>query len=227
MSGRSQGPSAGRNGAQADRTNVHMTLPDRALLACPECDALQRETRLPARGVALCFRCGARLYRDKPHGLDRALAFALAAAILFAIANAHAFASLDAQGLKSSATLLDTALALFRHRMASVAILVLVTAILVPALELAALLYMLLPLHFARVPRRLALAFRLAHALRPWAMVDVFLVGAIVSLVKLTQIAQVHAGAALAAVVAYILLVTAALASFEPRALWARAEALA
>lgn len=203
-----------------------MTTSERDLLACPECDALQRPTPLPARGAALCVRCGACLYRDKPDSLDRTLAFTLAAAILFAIANAHAFAWLDAKGLRASATLLDTATALFAHGMGSVGLLVLMTAIVVPALELFVLLYMLLPLHFGRVPRHLAFAFRAAHALQPWGMVDVFLLGAIVSLVKLTQIAQVHVGAALGAVVAYILLVTAALAAFEPRALWARAEAL-
>jgi paraquat-inducible protein A len=195
-------------------------------LACPECDALQRAVPLPRRGVAECARCGAALFRDKPGSLDHTLAFALAATILFAIGNSQPLMRLDAQGMQSSATLYDTAASLYQAGMWHVSLLVAMTAIVVPAIELAALLYMLLPLHFGRVPQGLAHAFRVAHAARPWGMVDVFLLGAFVSLVKLTQIAQVHVSGALLAIFGYILLLTAALASFEPRALWARAESL-
>ena len=203
-----------------------MTTTTRGLLACPECDALQREVDLPRRGVAQCARCGADLFRDKPGSLDHTLAFAIAAAILFAIGNSQPIMKLDAQGLQSQANLYDTAAALYHQGLWQVAMLVAMTAIVVPAMELAVLLYMLLPLHFGRVPRGLAHAFRVAHATRPWGMVDVFVLGAIVALVKLTQIAQVHVGPALIAIGGYIVLLTAALASFEPRALWARAEAL-
>lgn len=198
----------------------------RSLLACPECDALQRDVPLPPGGVALCGRCGATLFRDKPGSLDRTLAFTVAAAILFAIGNAQPLMRLDAQGMTSAATLYDTAAALYGTGMWHVGLLVAMTAIVVPAIELAALLYMLLPLHFGRVPSALAHVFRVAHAARHWGMVDVFVLGAFVSLVKLTQIAHVHVGPAMLAVIAYIVLLAAALASFEPRVLWARADAL-
>ena len=195
-------------------------------IACPECDALQREVALPRHGVAECVRCGADLFRDKPGSLDHTLAFALAAAILFAIGNSQPIMRLDAQGMRSEATLYDTAAALYAAGMWHVALLVAMTSIVVPAIELFVLLYMLLPLRFGRVPGALAHAFRVAHAARPWGMVDVFLLGAFVSLVKLTQIAEVHVGGALLAIIGYMLLLTFAMASFEPRALWARAEAL-
>jgi paraquat-inducible protein A len=204
-----------------------MTMKIRGLLACPECDALQRPVPLAPGGCAQCVRCGADLERNKPMSLDRTLAFVLSAALLFALANVYPVMSLDAQGMRSSATLLDTSRELYEAGMWSVALLVLMTAIVVPAMELAAFLYMLLPLRFGRVPRALPFAFRVAHAVRPWGMVDVFILGALVSLVKLTQIATVEVGPALYAVGAYILLITAALASFEPHALWARAQALA
>jgi paraquat-inducible protein A len=203
-----------------------MTMKIRGLLACPECDALQRPVRLPAGGAAECVRCGADLERNKPASLDRTFAFVLSAAILFAIANAYPLMSLDAQGMRSSATLFDTSRALYAAGMWSVALLVLMTALVVPAMELAAFLYMLLPLQFGRVPRALPFALRVTHAIRPWGMVDVFILGALVSMVKLAQIATVNVGPALYAVGGYILLLTAALASFEPHAMWARVEAL-
>jgi paraquat-inducible protein A len=198
----------------------------KGLLACPECDALQRAVPLPRGGCAQCARCGADLQRNKPMSLDRTLAFVLSAALLFAIANVYPLMSLDAQGMQSSATLFDTSRALYEDGMWSVALLVLMTGIVVPALELAAFLYMLVPLKLGRVPRALPYAFRVTHAVRPWGMVDVFILGALVSLVKLTQIATVTVGPALYAVGGYILLLTAALASYEPHAVWSRAEAL-
>ena len=203
-----------------------MTMKTKGLLACPECDALQREVPLPRHGAAECVRCGADLVRDKPHSLDRTLAFMLSAAVLFAIANTYPLMELDAQGIPRSATLLDTANELYVRGMPSVALLVLMTAIVVPAIELALFLYMLLPLRLGILPEGLPTAFRIAHAVRPWGMVDVFILGALVSLVKLTEIATVYPGVALFSLGGYIFLLTAGLASFEPHALWERAEEL-
>ena len=203
-----------------------MTMKTKGLLACPECDALQREVQLEAGGCAQCLRCGADLGRYHPDSLDRTLAFALAAAVLFVFANVYPLMDLDAQGLRSAARIFDTAEELYEAGMWSVALLVLMTALVVPALELAALLYMLLPLKLGRIPPHVCFAYRITHAVRPWGMVDVFILGALVSLVKLTQIAQVHVDAALYAIGGYILLLTAGLASFDPQALWTRVEAL-
>ena len=203
-----------------------MTSKTRALLACPECDALQLAVPLEPGACAQCMRCGADLERNKTASLDRTLAFVLSAAILFAIANAYPLMALDAQGMRSTATLFDTSRELYASGMWSVALLILMTAIVVPAMELAAFLYMLLPLRFGRLPRALPFAFRVTHAVRPWGMVDVFILGALVSMVKLTQIATVEVGPALYAVGGYILLLTAGLASFEPHAMWTRAESL-
>ncbi|HET7731385.1 MAG TPA: paraquat-inducible protein A [Usitatibacter sp.] len=203
-----------------------MTIKTNGLLACPECDALQREVPVEDGGAAQCVRCGAELFRNKPNSLDRTLAFTLAAAVLFAIANAYPLLELDAQGIRTWATLLDTATELQEAGMPSVSLLVLLTAVVIPALELAALLYLLLPLKLGILPEGFGMVFRFAHAARPWGMVDVFILGCLVSLVKLTQVATVYVGFALYAIGGYILLLTAALASFEPRALWERAEAL-
>ena len=49
------------------------------LIACHECDLLQRRVRLPPRGSAKCPRCGTALYKDRPDSLNRTLALALGA----------------------------------------------------------------------------------------------------------------------------------------------------
>lgn len=203
-----------------------MTTNATRLTACPECDCLQREVAVPENGQAECIRCGAELWRNKPASLDRTLAFLMGAAMLFLVANMFPIMRLDAQGLETSSTLAGTAWALHKEGMTSVALLVFVTAVLAPTLEVALMLYLLVPLRMGVVPRGLALAFRVVNAIEPWGMVEVFMLGALVALVKLRHIATVHPGAALYAMAGFIMLLSAAAASFENRALWERVDEL-
>lgn len=198
----------------------------RSLIACHECDLLQRETILPPGGTAYCRRCGAVLYRRTPDSLDRTLAYALGAAVLFIVANLYPIVGLEAQGNRSSTTLFGTVRTLYDQDMTSVAALVFITTILMPALEIGALLYMLLPLKFGLVPKELPAMFRLLQTVRPWGMVEVFMLGTLVSLAKLSHLANVLPGIALWSFGALMFLVAAAAASFDARELWARVEAL-
>lgn len=196
------------------------------LIACGDCDALQREVPVPAGGLALCVRCGAELYRDKPDSLGHTLAFVVAAMVMFVVANVHPLMGLDASGIRTSATLFDTARALAEAGMASVALLVFFTVIAVPSIQLATMLYMLVPLRLGEVPRHVHLAYRIVTWAQPWGMVEVFLVGAMVSMVRLTQVAEIEHGIGIYAIGAYVMLIAAAVASFEPRELWRRVDEL-
>jgi len=196
-----------------------------SLIACHECDLLQRETPVPQGGVARCRRCGALLYRNKADSFDRTLAYTLGAAVLFVIANLCPIVGLEAQGNRTSTTLIGTVRTLYDTDMTSVAALVFVTTILMPVLDIGAMLYMLLPLKLGRVPRGLPAVFRLVQAVRPWGMVEVFMLGTLVALTKLAALAAVVPGIALWSFGALMLLVSAAAASFDSRALWARVEA--
>jgi paraquat-inducible protein A len=193
-----------------------------SLIACHECDLLQREVPLPTGRAARCGRCGAVLYRNTPDSLNRTLAYTLAAALLFAVANAFPIVGLDAQGNRTATTLFGTVRTLHDDGMTSVAALVFVTTILMPALELGAMLYMLLPLKLGRVPHGLPAMFRVVQSVRPWGMVEVFMLGTLVSLAKLAHLASVVPGIALWSFAALMLLLAAVSAAFDPRALWAR-----
>ncbi|MBI3229849.1 MAG: paraquat-inducible protein A, partial [Burkholderiales bacterium] len=57
------------------------------VLACPECDLLQTEVVLHAYGSARCNRCQAFLYRDTPHGLERALVATVCSIFFYLLAN--------------------------------------------------------------------------------------------------------------------------------------------
>ena len=142
-----------------------------SLLACHECDLLNRETPIPYGAKAYCRRCGAVLYRRTRDSLDRTLAFTLGAAILTVVANLFQIVELDVQGHHTSTTLFGSVRTLYNDGMGSVAALVFATTILMPVLNIGAMLYMLVPLKFGWLSRQLPAMFRLFQAVRPWGMV--------------------------------------------------------
>lgn len=196
------------------------------LLACPECDALQVEPQLAPGAAATCVRCGAVLVRNQPESLDHTLAFMIGAAVAFACANAFPIMQLDAQGITTESTIYGLVEVLFATGWPSVALLVLTTVIVVPAAQIVTALYLLVSIKLGRVPPLLRPAVLTLDWIWRWGMAEVFLLGAIVSLVKLTKVADVYMGWALYAVGAYVLLIAAAVSAFDSHTLWRRVDEL-
>ncbi len=196
------------------------------LIACHECDLLQREVALPRGGVARCGRCGAELYRSHPHAMERTQALTVGAIVLFVIANSFPIIGLQLEGQTIQTTLYNTVRTLWDEDMKSVAALVFVTTIAMPALQLSALAYLLLPLRLGRVPTHFSTVFRVLQTVRPWGMVEVFMLGVLVSLVKLAHLAGIVPGVALWSFAALMLVMAGIGAVFDARGLWALASRL-
>ena len=134
--------------------------------------------------------------------------------------------SIDSQGISNSTTLLDAADRLIKDDIPSIAVLVFATTFLMPALEIMALIYLLLPLHFGRLPPGLPLAFRLVHLVKPWAMIEVFMLGLLVTISKLNALATVEPDIGLISFVLLMFMVTAASANFDARSFWKQVDEL-
>jgi paraquat-inducible protein A len=169
-------------------------MPAGLLIACPECDLLQREPSLSARGRVHCVRCGAFLYRQVPGGMQRAVAYAAAAAIVLLIANISVMVGLEAQGNRTSTTLAGTVLSLRAQGLASVALLVLATALVMPALEIGLTLYLLALLRFWRRPWCFPMTLGLLQTARRWSMIEVLVLGTLAALARLGSLARVEIG---------------------------------
>lgn len=191
------------------------------LIACPECDLLQREIPLPPGGEARCARCGASLYRVKRGGPERVLALLIAAALAFVIANAFPIVGVEASGDHTATTLLGAVATLWQEEMRLVACLVFATTILAPAFELAALIWVLIAVRYRRAWPGLPLLLRWVLATRPWSMIEVFMLGVLVAVVKLSHLATIVPGIALWSYGALMMLFAAAMAAFDARVLWA------
>jgi paraquat-inducible protein A len=198
--------------------------PQGRLVACHDCDLLQRLRPLAEGETARCVRCGGVLRRRRRNGVERTLALALAAAVLFAVANAFPFLSFDMKGQVTQTTLLTGVVDLYRQGLPEVAGLVLVTSVLAPAIQISLLLGVLLPVSLDRAPRSVVPAFRLLRRVQPWSMMEVFLVGIAVAVTKLAGMAAVVPGLSLFAFALLIVVLAGAMSSLDPQEVWERLE---
>lgn len=203
-------------------TTLPMTAMNEPLTACRECDLLVRETvgQESPHHSALCPRCGALLYRHSRHSLENTLALACACLVLLLVANTFPVVGLNIQGQRIDTTVIGAAIQLWQDDMPAVALLVLATTTVTPLLEMASVIWLVLPLRFGRRPPAFARVFRALQAAHPWAMVEVFILGILVALVKLAHLADVLPGPAMWCFGLLMLLLTTISAIIEPRDLW-------
>ena len=191
------------------------------LTLCEECDLLQRNPPLPPRAAARCVRCGYQLHRHRPASLDRTLALALTGMILFVVANSFPFLSFEMQGQRTETTLFTGVADLTEQGKPAVAAVVFFTAILAPGLQLLLLLIVLTPLKLGRrLPPGYPILFRWFKTMLPWGMMDVFMIGILVSVVKLAEMATIVPGTALFAFVVLIFMLAAAQSALDPDIVW-------
>jgi len=194
------------------------------VIACQNCDLLHRQRVLRDGERAMCSRCGAVLYRKKRNSLDYTLVFSLTALILFFMANVFPFMTFKYEGRVQESVLFTGVKELFVQDMWAVAVLVLLVSVIIPLFKIAGMLYVLMPLKLNQRPWQAARIFRIVEALHPWAMVDVYMLGVIVAMVKLNDFATIVPGAALYSFAALLLSMAAAGAALDPHDVWERLD---
>ncbi|QHH97668.1 paraquat-inducible protein A [Acinetobacter dispersus] len=168
-----------------------------ALAGCEECDAIYRRVELASGERAYCTCCGAELYR-RSRSFSSLLALVITALIVFVIANSFPIVIVELQGNTSQTTLIGAAWTMFHIDRALVGVLILITTFIVPLVELLLLSYVLFFISVLKVrPEFLTLALRALFLFRTWGMVEVFLIGVLVTLVKLVGMVTVIPGVAL------------------------------
>lgn len=191
------------------------------LIACPECDQMLRDVAPPGSGGwVICSRCAAPLYRGGPNNLERALALVVTAIILLFVANLFPVIGMAFQGMITQTTVLGAAWQLWQMEMPFVAVLIVLTIVLVPALEALAIGWLVAHLWAGKRPPAFVAIFRALQLAHPWAMLEVFLLGVAVALVKLSHSADILPGPAIGAFAALMFVFAALTTTLDPRALW-------
>ncbi|WP_175102837.1 paraquat-inducible protein A [Pararobbsia alpina] len=193
-------------------------------VACEICDTVHHKQHLAGLATARCTRCGSTLYRSVGlRSADRQLAIAFGAFITFLIANAFPIVELETNGLTTRTTLIEAILNLVNGDRTLIAVIVALATIVFPLMEILALIYLLLPMRLGRRSPGFDLVLRGIQAVRPWGMIEVFMLGVLITVVKMTSIARVIPEIALFAFGVLSFLI-AALVSYNPRDLWNLAD---
>lgn len=194
----------------------------RELAICPYCDTVHRRIELVARTTARCITCDSPLYHRKAD-LDAMLAVTLTATIGFAIANVFPLVALTSGGLQTEATLREAIMASYDRHLPIVAIVLATTLVFAPMLEIGMLLWVLVPLRAGTRPPGFRTVMRALRTLRPWRMVEVFLLGFVIAVVKLTNLATTTPNWGIFGF-AVMTIALAALGTVDRDALWRRAD---
>ena len=152
--------------------------------------------------------------------LPLGLSLNVAGLVLFTVAAVSVLAVVEAEGRSRTAGLFSGPAALVQNGVWELGVLVFAATVVAPPLVAGLSVYVLGGLRLRRPPPGLAAAFKLRNRLRPWSMIEVFLVGYFVAFAKLGALARMEPGPGVYALFGFMLATIAADAVLDPQAVW-------
>ncbi|MFW9606449.1 MAG: paraquat-inducible protein A [Pseudomonas sp.] len=171
-----------------------MTCSLKHLIACPECDLLMEKVHLSTKHRASCPRCGYELFVSRTAMKQRSFALAITALVLFFPANFLPIMQLSLLGVKAEDTIWSAVVSLYTSDMKLVALFVFLFSVLIPFLKLIAQAIVLICIFYKKSLNIGRFFYRGYQVFREWGMLEVYLFGIIVSIVKLIDMADVKVG---------------------------------
>jgi paraquat-inducible protein A len=196
------------------------------VIACEFCDLMHSPPQLSPGEKAYCARCSGLLAKSSRNPVEGVLALTLSALMLLILANIFPFLHFALEGQVQENKIVTGVIGLWQAGQGGLALLILFTTVLAPALRTLGLLYVVLPLSIGFVPPGVAPALRFQEGLVSWAMLDVYMLALVVALVKLAQMADVELELGAFFFVALFVMLTLLGAAYDRVALWDRVEEL-
>jgi paraquat-inducible protein A len=167
-------------------------IPRSSVTACPGCDLLVKLPAMPDGHYMACGRCGTMLSKSCPNSIDRVAALSFAGLMLYPLAIGMPLMTLSSLGMKEQSSVLETAAGFYDSGYYIVSIITFLTAVIAPFLKLFIPFITSLCIKFGKRPPGLISAFKIHKHLEEWGMVEVFLLGILITLIKMGHVAQVH-----------------------------------
>ena len=194
------------------------------LIACQQCDALYDAPVLKQGQSAKCIRCGSVMAERKVDSIDRSYYWSLAGMVLSAPAILLPIMGVTLIGQYHHASLLDCILALIDRGFFMIATLVFLFTLAVPVVRLLGVFYITYSFKFKRLKPSLLHFFRAFHHLDNWAMLNVFMLGIVVSMYKLLDDTELSVNMGLLAFILWLICSTMASISLDQDYIWQKLE---
>ena len=163
-------------------------------MACHECDLLIAVPRLDIGQKAYCPRCNYLLAAHRPHAHAMVFAFAVSGLLFLALSTAFPFLGFSASGQERTVTLLQSILTLVTEDLPSLAFIIFLAIVLLPAAFLIGAIYVCTAIRLHRNLPGTVRVLRWTFTLLPWSMGEIFLISILVAFVKIVTIADVSLG---------------------------------
>ncbi len=171
--------------------------------------------------VAECPQCFCTLWRKQDHAFKYVIACSIAAALFYVFAIMAPFLEISAYGRYQLAKIETGPDQLLQTGFQAVGLLVLAVTVIFPGVKIGLLLVTLAGIETKALPARfLKAVFRWYEPIRPWAMIDVYLLGFLVAYTRLIAMASVHLDTALFALIGVMVASAAADAALDPESVW-------
>jgi len=190
------------------------------LVACHECDLLMRKPVLQDGESAECPRCGYELFSHRHRVVRRSMALVLTALLLYVPANFLPIMQLNLLGQTSQDTVWSGVVGLYESGMQGIAVVVFLCSMAVPLLKLLCQLLVLLSIRMDFARSYGLLLYRIYHHMREWGMLEVYLMGILVAMVKLMDLADLSLGLGLFCFIALLLVQVWLEVTMAPHQIW-------
>ncbi|PID41297.1 MAG: hypothetical protein CR981_03730, partial [Proteobacteria bacterium] len=190
------------------------------LLACPRCDSLVlRPQVLPGRYLT-CDRCGSPISKNSSDRLNRVFIFSLIGFLLYLPALFLPLLTVSSIGFKEKGNVVQTAIHLFQSGYYFVSIMVFCTAILFPFLKLLLPCTLSLCLKLNRTNRLLGPGLKILKYIDKWGMVEVYLLGILVTLIKMNGMAHISYNPGFFCFIGLVIITTITMVSLDYSLFW-------
>ncbi|MBJ7550836.1 paraquat-inducible protein A [Marinomonas ostreistagni] len=164
------------------------------IIACKGCGLKTQVPTLAPNQTAYCSRCGHKLTRLKHNWVDKVLALSMSGLILLVLSISADFLSFATNGLETSISLVTEVETLINQSYLGLAGVILFVCILLPAVVLVLLCAWMISIKLGIGLRATQAQISLCFNFIVWCMPEVFMVGVLVSMVKITAMAEVTFG---------------------------------
>jgi paraquat-inducible protein A len=195
------------------------------MLECHDCGTIQLLPAMPPGTRAVCPRCDAHLRHTRADPFTVPLALNVAALVMFGIGAFWTLLSVSTAGQFRDAGLLTGPNQLRNFGLWELALVVLITTFAAPLARILCMITVLAGLRLPHRPPGIRMIFAWIERLRPWSMVEIFLLGLFVAYVRLSSLVHIDLGPAILALGTLTVTMLAADLMLDWQAVWEALDA--
>lgn len=203
-----------------------MSTAPESLIVCHECDLLNDVPPLAVGEKAFCQRCSYLLTANRPQATTKVFVFALTALVFLVLASSFPFVSFSAHGQEQTVTLIQSIVVLVAQDYPTLALIVFALIVAVPLVLLLGLVYVSLAITLQQSLPAVRGVLRWVLQLVPWSMAEIFLIGILVSFIKIVSLADVALGLSFWSYTLFTVCLLVAVQHLDRRELWRCLRAL-